>query len=53
MSSMHWIHWEFSDVGILDQAPYEAASLEFWILGYGVVDCQDQSQDYEDILGIR
>ena len=37
----------------LDQALCRAASLEIWIFGYGVGGCQDQSQDYEDILGRR
>ena len=41
------------DVRILDQALRMAASLEFWILGYSVWDCCDQSQDYEDTLGIH
>ena len=34
----------------LDQELRLATSLETWILGYGVGDCHDQSQDCEDIL---
>ena len=37
----------------LDQALRLATSLEIWILGYGVGNCHDQSQDYEDTLGKR
>ena len=36
-----------------DQALRRATSLEIWILGYGIGDHQDQSQDYEDTLGRR
>ena len=36
-----------------DQALRRATSLEFRILGYGVVGCQDRSQDYEDTLEIH
>ena len=36
-----------------DQALCGATSLEFRILGYGVGDRQDRSQDYEDALDIH
>ena len=45
--------FSFTRIRDLDPALCVAASLEFWILGYGVGDCCDQSQDYEDILVIR
>ena len=37
----------------LDPVLCLATSLELRILGYSIVDCHDQRQGYEDILGRR